>query len=149
MPTRYAYIMNKIYPEALSIWKIIVDDTGRIMYWAKATGCTPMSVPRGTISNIENTIKFTVNWKAQFIRDMDPINLAELNWLTARSLGFSGPGATMHFFLSKRNISPLVDGKTWVGYPYVMSTTGSSLRTGHHTTASSNSTGFHRLVWIN
>lgn len=149
MPTRYSYIINKIYPEALSIWKIIVDDTGRIMYWAKATGCTPMSVPRGTISNIENTIKFTINWKAQFIRDMDPINLTELNWLTARSLGFSGPGRLMHNFLSNRTISPLMDGKTWVGYPYVMSTTGSSLRTGHHTTDTSNNIGFHRLVWIN
>lgn len=161
LPTRMEYIFNKIYPEPLSIWKIIVDDTGRIMYWAKATGCTPMSVPRSTISNIEGNIKFTVNWKAQFIRDMDPINLAELNYLTSCSLGVYAAGNdvnniinntmvitdVMHASDNDNNIA-VGNGPTWVGYPYVMSYHDHNpVRTGHHTMKSDNR--FHKLVWVN
>ena len=153
MPTRYDYIVNKIYPEALSIWKIITDDTGRIMYWAKATGCTPMSVPRGTISNIEGNIKFTVNWKAQFIKDMDPVQLSEINYLTAKSMGinYSGKFNTSVFNSDNCKIIPISDNKTWVGYPLIINGTGPSLRTGHNYTGNERikkNIGFHRLVWV-
>lgn len=164
MPTKMDYIFNKIYPEALSIWKLIVDDTGRIIYWAKATGCTPMSVPRGTLSNIEGNIKFTVNWKAQFIRDMDPVNLNELNYLTSRSLGYTGSGSDIMSTLSSgQHILPDVihntgnhnleshtsmNQSTWVGYPMVISNYKTNpVRTGHATSDASTN-GFHRLVWI-
>ena len=162
LPVDMKYIMNKIYPEALSIWKIIVDDTGRIMYWAKATGCVPMSVPRSTISNIEGNIKFTVNWKAQFVRDMDPINLIELNYLTLKSLGGdTGGGNITKKILSRNDIYvmpnlvpafnkddlPEVNNSTWVGYPLIIGNNESApLRTGHHTESSKNA--FHRLIWI-
>ena len=154
MPTRYDYIINKIYPEALSIWKVIVDDTGRIMYWAKATGCTPMSVPRGTISNIEGNIKFSVNWKAQFVKDMDPINLAELNYLTCRSMNMTAySSSNITGAITKLGkVNTIADGKTWVGLPLVVTPdgkifTGGSLRTGQNTT--DKSAGFHRLLWVN
>ena len=153
MPTRYDYIINKIYPEALSIWKVIVDDTGRIMYWAKATGCTPMSVPRGIISNIEGNIKFTVNWKAQFVKDMDPINLAELNYLTSRSMDISAYSSSITKAIAHwGEINTIADGKTWVGLPLVMTSDGkifkgSSLRTGQNT--NDKSAEFHRLLWVN
>lgn len=153
MPTRYDYIINKIYPEALSIWKVIVDDTGRIMYWAKATGCTPMSVPRGTISNIEGNIKFTVNWKAQFVKDMDPINLAELNYLTSRSMDISAYSSSITRAIAHwGEINTIADGKTWVGLPLVMTSDGKifkggSLRTGQNT--NDKSVEFHRLLWVN
>ena len=153
MPTRYDYIINKIYPEALSIWKVIVDDTGRIMYWAKATGCTPMSVPRGTISNIEGNIKFSVNWKAQFVKDMDPINLAELNYLTSRSMNISAYSSSITKAIANwGEINTITDGKTWVGLPLVMTSDGKifkggSLRTGQNT--NDKSVEFHRLLWVN
>lgn len=152
MPTRYDYIINKIYPEALSIWKVIVDDTGRIMYWAKATGCTPMSVPRGTISNIEGNIKFSVNWKAQFVKDMDPINLAELNYLTSRSMNISAYSSSITGAIANwGKANRIDDSKTWVGLPLVMTPNGSvfkggSLRTGQST--DDKSAGFHRLIWV-
>ena len=147
-PTRYDYIVNKIYPEALSIWKIITDDTGRIMYWAKATGCTPMSVPRGTISNIEGNIKFTINWKAQFIKDMDPINLSELNYLTASSMNRALTNDTFN----DCEIIPISDNETWVGYPLIINGEGATLRSGHYppdNVSSKKKMGFHRLVWVN
>lgn len=154
MPTRYDYIANKIYPEALSIWKIITDDTGRIMYWAKATGCTPMSVPRGTISNIEGNIKFTVNWKAQFIKDMDPIHLSEINYLTAKSIGinYSGKFNTSIFTTDNCEILPISSNQTWAGYPLIINGEGPSVRTGHNytdTKINKRNVGFHRLVWVN
>lgn len=154
MPTRYDYIANKIYPEALSIWKIITDDTGRIMYWAKATGCTPMSVPRGTISNIEGNIKFTVNWKAQFIKDMDPIHLSEINYLTAKSMGinYSGKFNTSVFNSDNCEILPNSSNQTWAGYPLIINGEGPSVRTGHNyinTETNRKNVGFHRLVWVN
>lgn len=147
-PTRYDYIVNKIYPEALSIWKIITDDTGRIMYWAKATGCTPMSVPRGTISNIEGNIKFTINWKAQFIKDMDPINLSELNYLTASSMNRNLASDTFN----DCEIMPISNNETWVGYPLIINGEGATLRSGHYppdNVSSKKKMGFHRLVWVN
>ena len=165
VPVRFDYIFNKIYPEALSIWKVIVDDTGRIMYWAKATGCTPMSLPRGSISNIEGNIKFTVNWKAQFIRDMDPINLTEINYLTARSIGLVGGPKLMTRLLDNvewlPNIIPgygnngemiEMNNTTWAGYPMiVMSKCGDVMnlpvRTGD--IADTDKNAFYRLVWVN
>lgn len=163
LPTKMDYIFNKIYPEALSIWKVITDDTGRIIYWAKATGCTPMSVPRASISNIDGNIKFTVNWKAQFIRDMDPVNLNELNYLTSMSLGLGhNIGKDIMTGIAQRTyvVTDVVNfksnegysnmnGPTWVGYPMIISNnTRSPLRTGHLTTNPAKS-GFHKLVWVN
>ena len=141
-PNREEYITAKIYPEALSIWKVIVDDSDRIIYWAKAIGCTPMSVPRGTLSNIENQIKFTINWKAQFIKDMDPINLMELNHLTARSIGKSN--------LDEVSFALPSSGETWVGYPMVISAENGSpyntvARTGDNNL---NPQNFYKLVWV-
>lgn len=157
-PNRKEYIMNKIYPEALSIWKVIVDDTDRVIYWAKATGCTPMSVPRGSISNIEGNIKFTVNWKAQFIKDMDPINLLELNFLTADSLGIDvkdKPIASTVLKYSKvlggYNPQSKTSASTWTGYPLIVtdSVGDSSIKTFSRTGEIANKTQkLYRLVWV-
>ena len=132
--------------EALSIWKIIVDDTGKIMYWAKATGCYPF---------IEGNIKFTINWKAQFIKDMDPINLTELNYLTARSLGIETgskdiTNITRSIINKTKKIYSLNDTTTWVGYPLIIP--GSIARTGQHINNNDSDISkysFHRLVWVN
>lgn len=152
-PTREQYILSKIYPEAMSIWKVIIDDSSRIIYWAKAIGATPMSVPRGTISNIEGNIKFTINWKAQFVKDMDPINLLELNYLTAKSLGVGISKGTpiANSVLTKKGIItyPEYTNKTWVGYPLVVSDgngVNGVTRTGHADTDKKSK--FYRLIWV-
>lgn len=142
-PTKEDYIINRIYPEAISIWKVIVDDTDRIVYWAKAIGCTPMSVPRGSLSNFENQIKFTINWKAQFVKDMDPINLMELNHLSELSMHGNKPSS---FALPSA-------GETWVGYPYVIRDEGPSgnfrthARTGDNGDGRTTPDSFYKLVW--
>lgn len=142
-PTKEDYIINRIYPEAISIWKVIVDDTDRIIYWAKAIGCTPMSVPRGSLSNFENQIKFTINWKAQFVKDMDPINLMELNHLSELSMHDNKPS----FFALPSA------GETWVGYPYVIRDEGPTGNFRTHARTGDNGNGritpdsFYKLVW--
>ena len=137
-PNREEYILSRIYPEAISIWKLIVDDTDRIIYWAKATGCVPMNVPRASLSNLEGIIKFTVNWKAHFITEMNPIHLSEINNLTRWSLS--------------KNVSArsLIDTNTWVGYPYILpggNDTGlnTPMRSGDYSATPEQH--FYKLLW--
>lgn len=170
-PVDNRYIECKINPEPFSIWKIIVDDTGRIMYWAKATGVTPMNVPREAMSNIETTIKFTINFKAQFVEELDPIHLQELNFLTLDSIGLSSvrdnvftrigqdlsvdmqgwkfAPDTINGFMkgidNKANTYTI--GDTWVSFPMVMSSTTSN-NIGRTGDVSGNSGKFYRLGWL-
>ena len=137
-PNRQEYITSRIYPEAISIWKLIVDDTDRIIYWAKATGCVPMSVPRGSVSNLEGVPKFTVNWKAQFISDMNPMHLAELNVLSRFSLN------------NDSRLDFMTSGNTWVGYPYIFNGKNEQgfnmpARTGDHSVTDEQR--FYKLAW--
>lgn len=143
-PNRSEYSLYRIVPEAFSVWKVIVDDTGRIIFWAKATGVTAMSVPRGTLSNLEGTVKFTINFKAQFIKDMDPVHLMELNNLTNMSL-YNNKNYIFCTDISREN---------WVGYPIIrmQSKTGalgsdlnSFVRTGD---ADTEQHRMYRLMWI-
>lgn len=92
LPTKISYIDNKIDSKSFSIWKIIVDDTNTIIYYAKITGVYPTTVPRDSMSNFENTINEQVTFKGQFVRDMDPLVLEELNKLTVRSMGIESDG---------------------------------------------------------
>lgn len=162
-PNRKIYIEKKINPEPFSIWKVIIDDTGRIMYWAKAIACTPMSVPRDTLSNIENNIKFSINFKAQFIEEMDPVHLQEINYLTMTSMGKSGNNLTYNKILDSLNhwkfaldtynsiskdnkkYTYVSGGDTWVSYPFIIKNERSFSRTGD---IGKSSGSFYRLGWL-
>lgn len=90
LPTKISYIDNKIDSKSFSVYKIIVDDTNTVMYYAKITGVYPMSVPRDAMSGFDGSgIKETVQFKGQFVRDMDPVIIQELNLLTCKSLGLN------------------------------------------------------------
>jgi hypothetical protein len=150
-PTQRAYIINRIIPEAISIWKIIVDDTDRIIYWAKAVACMPMSVPRGSISNIENQIKFSVNWKAQFIKDMDPFNLMELNNLTKCSLGPTSFKADNNINRKDIKFDSAIARNNWEAFPYILSDKdygGRSNSKLFKRSGDTTSSSFYRLVWL-
>lgn len=78
------YIINKVLHDQVAIYKFVVaEDGSRIIYWARLTGCVPTSVPRDAFSDANNndTQKLTVNWKAHFVRDMDPIIIKHFNLL--------------------------------------------------------------------
>lgn len=112
------YTYNKILHDQFSIYKIVVGDDGSsIVYWSKYTGVFPTGVPRSAMSEMDNGggQKLTVNFKAQFVRDMDPVILAEFNRLA---------GANVDTFKYKKDI-PLYDSTNkiinaeWASMPYI------------------------------
>lgn len=80
------YILYKILEDQMAVWKIIVGEDGEtIVYYAKKWGVFPKVVPREAFSdttNLNGGLRFTINFKAQFIDDMDPTILADLNAIT-------------------------------------------------------------------
>lgn len=78
------YILDKVLHDQISIYKFVVAEDGyRIVYYARITGCSPTSVPREAFSDMNNSEpqKLTVGWRGHFVRDMDPIILAQFNSL--------------------------------------------------------------------
>ena len=77
-----------------SIYRFVMDPSMRtITKWAKATGCFPVSVPIGDVFNygpgdsfIHTSQQFTVPFKANNIRYMDPRHLAAFNTLVTRNV---------------------------------------------------------------
>ena len=151
-PTKYSYITDKINSKQFSIWKIIVDDTNTVMFHAKTIGVSPTSVPRDTMSNFEaNSIRTTIQFKGQFIRDMNPIHLQELNHLTALSLGMTekelnniiysngvGKNGIILPLFDKDNNAPNTE---WGSYPYIIK--------GAKRHDSTNTEGeFYKLIWL-
>ena len=66
------------------MYKIVVaEDGSRILYWARITGCIPVSVPRDAFSDMNNSDeqKLSVGWRGHFVRDMDPVILSHFNLL--------------------------------------------------------------------
>ena len=54
-----------------------------LLYFARVTGVYPTSVPREAMSNIEGEVTYSVNFKGQFIYDMDPRILKDFNNITS------------------------------------------------------------------
>lgn len=78
------YIKNKILHDQFSIYKFIVAEDGMtLLYFARVTGVYPTSVPREAMSNIEGEVTYSVNFKGQFIYDMDPRILKDFNNITS------------------------------------------------------------------
>lgn len=80
------YILYSILEDQMAAWKIIVSEDGEtIIYFAKKWGVFPKIVPREAFSDTSNLgggFRFTINFKAQFIEDMDPTILSDLNAIT-------------------------------------------------------------------
>ena len=110
------YIRNRVLHDQVSIYKFIVDADGMtILYFARAMGCIPLSVPRDSMSNIEGELTFSINWKAQYIYDMDPRILVDFNRITADYRSNMSNQNLPLFNSSKKN----AEGR-WSSCPYVM-----------------------------
>lgn len=114
-PTDVNYIYRKILYDQIAIYKFIVDEDGEtLLYWGKAYGVYPLSVPRGAISDLSDNsrLKFTIDFKCQFVEDMDPQILSDFNMLVINKYN----GLTeMPLFDKSRSIA---DGE-WAKIPYV------------------------------
>lgn len=150
-PVDISYIDKKINSDSFSIWKIIVDDTNTIIYWAKVIGVTPMSVPRDAMSNFDGSIKETINFKGQFVKDMNPISLMELNHLSALTLGMTESEIdniiTNGDYSNRIQLLPLYDSgghmadTRWGSVPYI-------IKKGRRHSSTKAEKDFYRLVWI-
>lgn len=88
-PTDINYIVYKILSDQMTVFKFIVGEDGEtIIYWACLWGCYPKSVPRSTFSDLptDGNLKFTVNWKATFQQDMDPMILTHFDSLCKEAI---------------------------------------------------------------
>lgn len=112
------YTIRKILHDQVSIYKFIVADDGMsLIYWAKLTGCYPKSVPREAFSDIGdpssgNALRFSVQWHAQFVEDMDPQILSDFNTLIMPKYN-----VTRELPLYNEKINA-IDG-TWAATPYI------------------------------
>ena len=81
------YIKNKIIPEQFSVYKFLIGSDGEtILYYAKATGCFFVDVPRSDFSDPGNDgFKYSLSFHANFIEDNNPNILSEFNIITPAS----------------------------------------------------------------
>ena len=79
------YISSKVLHDQFAIYKFLLDDdNATILYYAKYWGVYPKSLPRDTFSNtaFDTGITYSIDFKAQFFEDSDPIILSEFNDLS-------------------------------------------------------------------
>lgn len=84
-PPKNDYILNKISHDKMSLFRFIVGEDGEtILHWSQFWGILPTSVPRDALSDIpqDGHLKFTVNFKADFVADMDPVTMSDFNHLS-------------------------------------------------------------------
>lgn len=113
------YTLNKILHDQFAVYKFVVGEDGMTIVWfGKYTGVYPTGAPRDSFSDMNKTEvqKITVNFKAQFFRDMDPSIISEFNYLVANSGLSMGSrlglwDQTMHRF-----------NPDWAGAPYIITT---------------------------
>lgn len=83
-PPSMNYYWYKRLHNTMGIYKFIVsEDMETILYWAYYWGVYPTSVPREAFSDplFNEGLTFSVNFKAAFVQDMDPLILADFNSL--------------------------------------------------------------------
>lgn len=116
-PRHVDYIYRRILTDQISIYKFIVAEDGQsLLYWAKLYGCYPKTVPREAFSDLNagGGLRFSVQWRAQFVEDMDPQILSDFNKLVT---GLYKSTYTKDLELYNNTIEAS-DG-TWAGIPYI------------------------------
>ncbi len=109
--------------DRFSIYKFIVDEDGEtILFWAKYIGCYFNTVPRDAFSDLRDTngLKYTVDIKCPFMRDMDPIDLNGFNNLIDRYK--ITKGEELGIWLPKSSSNGILEGKIdgrWASTPYI------------------------------
>lgn len=101
----YTYIFDKKIHDQFSLYKFIVSEDGEsIVHYSKYTGVYPKSVPRGSFGDMpaDGVFKFTVNFKATFVEDMNPMIIVEFNNVSKR-LETSSPDIDISGFVPEYN----------------------------------------------
>jgi hypothetical protein len=127
-PSLNRYIVDKILHDQIGIYKFIVeDDMETIMHYSYMCGCFPKSVPRDTFKDVEaGMLKYSIDWHAQFVEDMNPTILADFNSLCRRYVN-----------IKKDKLIPVWSEKYreinggWRACPYVVMVQDTSRPTGY------------------
>ena len=77
------HIVDNYYDFMCSVYEIICDPTSeKILYWAKYTGCYPVSVPISNLShNLRSTVdnKVSINFNYMMVEAMEPRVIQDFN----------------------------------------------------------------------
>lgn len=76
------YLNSKIIHDQMAMYKFIVGEDGEsIIHYSKFIGVYPKNVPRSTFSDLpaDGNVKFTINFKAAYVEDMDPNIILDFN----------------------------------------------------------------------
>lgn len=122
-PPSMSYITNRVLHDQMALYKIVVGEDGMsIIYWARMVGVYPTGCPRDAFSNMNNSEeqKLSVNWKGQFVRDMDPIILSDFNKITSAYRRKISTGALPMY----NNAEAHVEG-SWSSCPYIINSSAS------------------------
>lgn len=87
------YIYSKRLHDQMAIFKFVVGEDGsELIYWAKCYGVYPKNVPRSALGDIpeDGNIKFTIQFKASFVEDWNPVILEDFNQLSLKHYGNAG-----------------------------------------------------------
>lgn len=109
------YIKNPVRYKDFSIYKIVVNDYNKIIYYGKHIGVTIKGLPTDTLSSFDGVTRFSIPMHSFHVIDMNPYILTEINLLSTRASGT----------LSSGDILPLYDKKTfaanteWSLAPYI------------------------------
>lgn len=117
------YVRNRILHDQVSIYKFIVAEDGMtLLYWARAMGCIPLSVPRSSMINISEDPTYSINWKCQWIKDMDPKILVDFNTISASYRSNSSGDLPLY------NSTSMTAEGNWAMCPYIKTRTSGSTR---------------------
>ena len=76
------YLNGKIIHDQMAMYKFIIGEDGEsIIHYSKFIGVYPKNVPRSTFSDLpaDGNVKFTINFKAAYVEDMDPNIILDFN----------------------------------------------------------------------
>ena len=85
-----SYIYSKELHDQVAVYKFwVLEDGMTIFYWAKLVGVYPKNVPRNSFGQLpdDGDLKFTINFKANFVEDMDPNIIEDFNALASKYPG--------------------------------------------------------------
>lgn len=118
-PPDQNYTINRIIHDQMSCYKIVVgEDFQTIEYYAKYWGVFPTTIPRSSFSDIQDgPLKIPVNFKCQWVEDMDPNILSDFNKVVSPIL--SKYSSDIPIYDSSNS---MIDGR-WANIPYIVSST--------------------------
>ena len=118
-PPSDTYILNKILHDQMSCYKIIVgEDLETIVYWAKCWGVYPTTIPRSVFSDLQTgPLKIPVNFRCQWVEDMDPNILSDFNKLVATKLNSYTSDIPIY-----NKSTEMINGQ-WCNVPHIVTST--------------------------